>query len=365
MAHSAPSANGGFSASYARLVFEHVRTHGLATEGVLEALGLREADLSSSTLRVPARRLTQALGLASALCQDPHIGLTIGQSVRPAHMGSLGYALTSCADLVDGLAQFERLQSLICTEVHVHHRVVGDQIESHHEVIGDVPRDYLFWSFVIVSRMAFARWVAGRYLVPHQVELPCPAPADPRPLSTYLGAPLRFDAPVACERAPADWLMLPNPNADPHVHTVMSAMTHQQWQQTSQEGDQLVGQLRQHIRHSLQQGQVPTLEALTERVDTTLGVSARQLQRRLADQGLNFKDLVESVRRDQVLHELRHTGLPLSAVAERAAYAEPSSMHRAVRRWTGLTPAGVRAQGVAPGEPTEGIPLGKSGLQKA
>ena len=73
MAHSAPSANGGFSASYARLVFEHVRTHGLATEGVLEALGLREADLSSSTLRVPARRLTQALGLASALCQGPHI----------------------------------------------------------------------------------------------------------------------------------------------------------------------------------------------------------------------------------------------------------------------------------------------------
>ena len=48
MAHSAPSANGGFSASYARLVFEHVRTHGLATEGVLEALGLREAVTKNS-----------------------------------------------------------------------------------------------------------------------------------------------------------------------------------------------------------------------------------------------------------------------------------------------------------------------------
>lgn len=345
MVPAVASPSGGFSASYVRLVFEHVRAQGLETDGVLSALGLREADLHSSTLRVPAQRLTQALSLAGALCQDPHIGLTIGQSVRPAHMGSLGYALTSCTDLVDGLAQFERLQSLICTEVHVHHRVVGDQIESRHEVIGDVPRDYLFWSFVIVSRMAFARWVAGRHLVPHQIELPCPAPADPRPLTAYLGAPVRFDAAVACERGPADWLMLPNPNADPHVHTVMSAMTDQQWQQTSQEGDQLVGQLRQHIRHSLQQGQMPTLETLTELVDTTLGVSARQLQRRLADQGLNFKDLVESVRRDQVLHELRHTGLPLSAVAERAAYAEPSSMHRAVRRWTGLTPAGVRAQG--------------------
>jgi AraC-like DNA-binding protein len=81
---------------------------------------------------------------------------------------------------------------------------------------------------------------------------------------------------------------------------------------------------------------------LAEGLDSLLGMSPRQLQRRLADQGLSFKDEVEAVRRQQVLHELRHTNLPLVEVATRAAYAEPSSMHRAVRRWTGQTPAEVR-----------------------
>jgi AraC-like DNA-binding protein len=334
----------GFSASYARLVYEHVRNQGLDAAPLLPLLGLSEAELNQPHLRVPARRLTQALHLAAQLCADPHIGLSIGQGVRPAHMGSLGYALTSCTDLVDGLAQFERLQALVCTEVHVHHKVMGEVLESRHEVIGDVPRDYHFWCFVLVSRLAFARWVANRHLVPLQIDLPCPPPCDPRPVQAFFGTVVRFDAPVAAERGPSDWLSLPNPNADPHVHTLMSAMSDQQWQRSSLEGDQLVGQLRQHITHQLHLGLVPTLEGLSEAVDTTLGVSARQLQRRLADQGLNFKDLVEDVRRQQVLHELKHTALPLSSVAERAAYAEPSSMHRAVRRWTGQTPAVIRAE---------------------
>jgi AraC-like DNA-binding protein len=347
----------GFSASYARLVFEHVRNQGHDPAPLLPALGLSESDLAQPLLRVPARRLTQALHLASQICGDPHIGLSIGQGVRPAHMGSLGYALTSCTDLIDGLAQFERLQALICTEVHVNHKVVGDVLESRHELIGDVPRDYHFWCFVLVSRLAFARWVANRHLVPHQIEMPCPAPADARALQAYFGVTVVFDAPVAAERGPANWLSLPNPNADAHVHTLMSAMSDQLWQRSSQEGDQLVGQLRQHITHQLHQGTVPTLEGVSEAVDTTLGVSARQLQRRLADQGLNFKDLVEDVRRQQVLHELKHTALPLSTVAERAAYAEPSSMHRAVRRWTGLTPAVVRGQAQG-----EGSKAGDSGI---
>jgi len=351
----------GFSASYARLVYEHVRNQGHDPAPLLPIMGVSEADLAQPLLRVPARRLTQALHVASQICADPHIGLSIGQGVRPAHMGSLGYALTSCTDLVDGLAQFERLQALVCTEVHVHHKVVGDMLESHHEVIGDVPRDYHFWSFVLVSRMAFARWVANRHLVPDQIEMPCPAPPDPRALQAFFGLPVRFDAAVATERAPAVWLALPNPNADAQVHTLMSAMSDQLWQRSSREGDPLVGQLRQHITHLLHQGTVPTLEGLAEAVDTSLGVSARQLQRRLADQGLNFKDMVEDVRRQQVLHELKHTALPLSAVAERAAYAEPSSMHRAVRRWTGLTPAVVRAQAQGDGA-TAGTDPDTSGI---
>lgn len=332
----------GFNVSYARLVADHVRARDMDHRPVLAALGLPETDNDHSPRWVPARQLTEALHLTAALCQDPHIGLSIGQQMRPANMGSLGYALTSCTDLQDGLALFERVQSLVCTQVRAEHRLKGDVMESHMITLGDVPRDTHFWAFTMVSRLAFARWVSGRRLEPLLTWLPCPAPADPGPLLAYIGGPVQFDAPQAGERVPANWLQLPNPNADPTLHQLMSAMTTQQWAALGRDQTQLTSLLRQHIGWRLQQGELPLLDKLGPDLEEALGVTGRQLQRRLAEQGLNFKDLVEQVRKEQVLHELRHTNLPLQDVARRAAYAEVSSMHRAVRRWTGLTPTAVR-----------------------
>jgi AraC-like DNA-binding protein len=338
----------GFNASYARLVADHVRALDLDHRPVLAAMGLSEGDNEQSQRWVSARQLTEALHLTAALCGDPNIGLTIGQQMRPANMGSLGYALISCTDLQDGLALFERLQSLVCTQARVEHRIKGDIMESRIETLGDVPRDTHLWMFNMVSRLAFSRWVSGRRLEPLMTWLPCPPPADPSALHTYIGGPIQFEAPQAGERVPSDWLRLPNPNADPALHQLMSAMTTQQWTALGRDQSQLTGMLRQHIGWRLQHGELPLLEKLGPDLEDALGLTGRQLQRRLAEQGLNFKDLVEEVRRAQVLQELRHTSLPLHEVARRAAYAEVSSMHRAVRRWTGQTPTAVRAGSTSP-----------------
>jgi len=277
--------------------------------------------------------------------------LHIAQQVRPANMGALVYPRSSCAAFDNGLALFERLQSLICTQLRAVHVLQGGRLCNRLEPLGEVPRDTALWTFTMVSRLAFARWVSGRHLVLDEVWLPCPTPADPRALQALLdcyGCPVHFDAEQAGELAPAAWLTLPNPHADPHMHRLMSAVTDQQWAQQAQDGNRLAAVLRQHIATRLHAGLLPLLEDVAPEVEADLGLSARQLQRRLAEQALSFKDLVEQVRREQVLHELRHTTLPLGDIAQRAAYAEPSSMHRAVRRWTGLTPLAVRQGLISP-----------------
>jgi AraC-like DNA-binding protein len=350
----------GFAASYARLVADHVRARDMSPAPVLEALGLpdsAERDGDAALRWVPAQRLSLALECASLLCQDPHTPLRIAQQVRPANMGALGYSLISCEAFESGLAMFERLQSLVCTQLRSVHRTRGDRIVSEFETLGEVPRDTALWTFAMASRLAFARWVSGRHLVLDGVWLPCPAPSDPQPVREWYGCPVHFDAPMAKEQAPAAWLTLPNPHADAQLHRLMSAETDRQWAHVAQDRSRLEGVLRQHIAGRLQAGNLPRLEDVSPEVESDLGMSARQLQRRLAEQGQNFKDLVEQVRREQVLHALRHTGLPLAEVAQRAAYAEPSSLHRAVRRWTGLTPLAIRqgrqpvAEGDAPPPP--------------
>jgi len=333
----------GFHARLAKLIVDHVKARDLDHQAILATLGLDGGEASYDGWVSP-EQLVAALHLAGRLCRDPDIGLSIGREVRPGNMGSLGYAVLSCGDLQDGLALFERLQSLICTAIRAQHVRKGAFLEGRLDTISPLPRDTQLWTFIMASRLTFGRWVAGRHLSPVETWLPCPAPAHPEPLLSYIGGPVVFDAPHAGERVPFDWLSLPNPHADASVHRLMSAAIDQQWAQMQQTAGSLVSVLRQHMARSLLAGALPTLDSLAPDLEDALGLSPRQVQRRLAELGHNFKDLLEQQRREQVLHELRHTPLPLHEVAQRAAYAEPSSMHRAVKRWTGLTPLGVRQQ---------------------
>lgn len=332
----------GIRAPYARLVVDYLRALDIDPHPTQAALGLTPQQLADPAARVPARRLTCALEQAARLTGDPHAPMAIGRQVRPAHLGPLGYALVSSVDPTEGLALFERLQHQVCDEVRVTHVLRGDVIESHHEVVGDVPRTYAFWSFVAAARLAFVRWVIGRHLVPLALDLPCPAPADPRPFDEFVGVPVRYGAAVCREHMPAHWLSLPNPNADPALHRLMTALSDQP-PSPREDIDAVLQTVRQQIRARLAHTGAPTLEDLADVLDQALGLSVRQVQRRLAELGLSYKEVLEAVRREQVLHELRHTALPLATVAERAGYLEISSFHRAVRRWTGTTPSSVRA----------------------
>ena len=331
---------------------------------MLQALGWPEGAVleDGAGAWVGARQLSEALRQAQDICQDPGIGLSVGRRVRPANLGQLGYALISCADLSDGMAHFERMQALICTQVRVSHHQRGPWLDLELSTMGDVPRDTQLWSLAMVARTAFARWVAGRELVAERIWMPCAAPDDPQGLWDFFRCPIEFDAAYARERVPAAWLSLPNPHADAQMHALMHSAVQARWQAWQDEGHGLSSLVRRCVSNALQSGSLPSLEDIVPAVQAHMPLSTRQIQRRLSAAGWTFKELVESVRREQVLHELRHTALSPADIAWRAAYAETGSLHRAVRRWTGQTPIEIRrasahqAGGGAPAAGADAVP---------
>lgn len=334
----------GFAAPLARVVLDYVVAQGIDATPVQQALGLSLEQLADIGQRVPSGQLAQALHVASRLCGDENAPIRIAQMIRPAHLGPLGYALISSPNISDALALFDRMQRMLCNEMHSEMHLQTDLIEMRAHCLSPMPRDTLLWSFIASARLSFSRWALGRPLVPVRIELPCPPPANPAMLLEHLGCPVRFDAELAKEFFPLGWLDLLNPNSDPALHKMMSQMTHQVWGSNQEAPDEINTLLRQQISQSLQKGLAPSLEALLPELSRAGLTSVRQLQRRLAEQGLSFKELVENVRKEQVLSDLQHTDLPLSQVALRAAYAEPASFHRAVKRWTGTTPLAYRTQ---------------------
>lgn len=69
-----------------------------------------------------------------------------------------------------------------------------------------------------------------------------------------------------------------------------------------------------------------------------LGMSARTLERRLAEHGERYQEVVESERR-RLASQMLKAGKSVEEVAALLGYTERSSFHRAFVRWFGKTPA--------------------------
>lgn len=145
-----------------------------------------------------------------------------------------------------------------------------------------------------------------------------------------------FDAPFDEIRLPDAILALPTPRADPmlaafferYLDAIVARLP----------ADSFVGRSVAAIEPMLPDG-VVQLEVVAD----CLRVSTRSLQRRLADAGTSFSDLVDRTRQTRALG-LLDAGVAIGEIAWMLGYSEPSAFHRAFFRWTGSTPSGWRAR---------------------
>lgn len=88
---------------------------------------------------------------------------------------------------------------------------------------------------------------------------------------------------------------------------------------------------------------LPGNEATLEKTAERLGMSKRTLQRRLEDEGENFRALINTCRENLARHYLCNTRLPGYEIAFLLGFEDPNSFYRAFMTWTGQTPETVRA----------------------
>jgi AraC-like DNA-binding protein len=74
-----------------------------------------------------------------------------------------------------------------------------------------------------------------------------------------------------------------------------------------------------------------------------LAVSRRTLNRRLADEGTSFRNILDDVRREFACALLQDRSLSIADVSLFLEYSEPAAFNRSFRRWTGQTPRAFRS----------------------
>jgi AraC-like DNA-binding protein len=267
------------------------------------------------------------LGLPSALAMAIPFG---------AH-GALDYLMGS-ADTVAGCCESAVLHfAMIAKDVRLElDPVDGGDYALRVRGLGPPPVPPPALEFILAAVFSRLHYVCAGSFKPRLLGLPIPPPVADDVRVRLFGVVPTYGYPFAEMVISADTWRAKTGRADPFLHATLKRMA-EQMHGVVDHDTPLEQALRVRLRSALAQGR-----ADPARLARLLGVSERTLQRRLAELGRSYTEVVEDFRREEAARLLRQPDLPLVEVAARLGYTEQTSFTRAFRRWTGSTPGAWR-----------------------
>ena len=280
-----------------------------------------------------------------ALCErvvreDPQgasVTLRIGGSMRCDDYGAFGLAWKTAVDLRSSYQRAERY-GVVLTSVS-RYALVTDNGRHFLELRRDGERRLgmrLSNEQTIAALTQISREVSGSNFKPDAVHFKHAAPSDTSAHEAWFACPVHFDAERDALQVSEAALATPNRLGDASVSDFFEAHLKKTLSDLTDDSA-LAKRVRIEVSQSLAEG-VPTLSE----VAASLGMSGRTLQRRLAEQGHAYQDLVDAARRELAERLLRDTDYALAEIAFLTGFSEQSAFTRAFKRWAGQTPRSFR-----------------------
>lgn len=156
--------------------------------------------------------------------------------------------------------------------------------------------------------------------------------------SDFFGGPPRLGVEAAFIAFDREPLERPIPTAHALYRSIFESQAQRELAQLPPEGAGLKGDVRTFIARGLAAGRFDI-----DRCASSLGLSKRTLERRLAEVGTSYKAEIDEVRKDAAKRWLEE-GRRVEDVAALLGYSERAAFHRACLRWFERTPAQLRGK---------------------
>lgn len=316
-------------AVFAQLLSDYLLACGESPSAVLGSLHAPEKSYGSKGIRVDQWRLM--LERAADHLGDPALGLRLGETMRPHHLGTFGYLITACSTLGEVLIRLERYQRLAYDVVSMSTRPGPDFVDIVWDTSYFNPGK-LVNETGIAMLIQFCRSLTGLWGAPLLVKFPHPAPVDIQPYLDLFGGEVQFNTDEAAVRASNLSLAVPLTTADPEIAVEMERRA-EHLLATLPNADQVVTEVRRATARLLHDGE-PNLHTVAAYMHN----SSRTVQRRLAAAGTSFRAELLRVRQRYAEIYLRDHGLSISDIAILLGYSEHSAFTRSYKTWTGVSP---------------------------
>lgn len=314
-----------------------IQRYGGDPDRVLGHCGIQPDWIGSPTSKISLKGFCAMFEEAARQTQHDNFGLWFGNQFKPQSLGLWGYAAVASTTLAHALDN-------LVTLFHYHQQA---SVLHLNRVDGLIRLEYQIRDPEILQRRQDAELSLGMFLnvfrechgpgwAPEEVHFEHPDPLEPGQHERAFSAPVYFGQPTNALVFRPDALATRMPNADLRLLTIVQTCL-----SMLSSGDStpvsLTDRIRSILRRMLPDG-YPSIEAVAQE----LHMAMPTLQRRLAQEGVTYKELVEDTRQKLAMAYLRERHLSLSEIAFLLGYSELSAFSRAFRRWTGKSPRGFR-----------------------
>jgi AraC-like DNA-binding protein len=335
--------------SYLQPLLETASARGVGAAALARAAGLAEGALDPLPESLAAGDYIALLAAGAKLARDPHFGLHVGERVRLGTYSVYGLILLACADFAQALEQTQRYEQLAHDLGRSRLEVDADAGLARYTWISHFPgaSRHLAES-VFAGIRTVGSWLAGRPLAPVRLAFAHASDADPAEYQRVLGMAPEFGAEAHQACFDAALLAMPVPNADAGMYPVLQRHAERLLRERNDAREEererhgIVAQVRACVIRNLANDRVRLAGIAGE-----LGLSPRTLQRKLADCGASFQQVLDAARYALAQDYLRRRGLSLADIAFLLGYQEQSAFTHAFREWSGMNPGAWRERALA------------------
>jgi AraC-like DNA-binding protein len=296
---------------------------------------LAETGISGIGARINDEDFNQLVANAQSLAGDPALGLKLGMRLHLSAHAILGQAFMTCRDLAQVIDLLLKYYHLLASGLQLELETSGEQCIL---TLVSAPRDVSIEFGYELLYGAFINTLRGLLNAPDlclRMELPYPEPAHSNLYYEALGKEVYFNCVIGRILFHRDQLDTPVPSSNPVLRNLYEAECVRLLADLEEENSVAEQTLR--LLRKLE-GQYPQMPQIAN----MLNVSPRTYRRRLDEEQQSFQQLLDQVRGEHATRYLQNTRLPLSSIAYKVGFSDPSNFRRAYLKWTGMTPGEIR-----------------------
>jgi AraC-like DNA-binding protein len=312
---------------------------GIDTDALLTEVGVSRVTIDDPDGRLDGVTAAALWSRAYRLSGDPVLSLHAAEACPRGAYKVIDYMAFNASTVGEGFRFAARYFPLINTAVRLPIDESGDPVrvdivtDDGAASVSQPYAEYCFAAFVLRVRSE-----SGVDFPLRSLAFAHAAPADAREHERLFRCPVRFGTGRHRLEVDREAWETPTTRGDPGVFQVLLEHAELLLERLPR-GPDLVERTRRTIGERLRGG-----DSAIESVARAMGTSGRSLQRHLRDLGYTYQSLADEVREATARLYLAQPDIAIAEVAFLLGYSDTPTFNRAFKRWTGRTPARMRAE---------------------